>query len=255
MKVLSLFDGISCGRVAFEREGIPVERYVAYEIDEKAISVSKKNYPDIMHMGDVRNANFSDYKGFDIVIGGSPCQGFSYIGKKLDFADERSALFGEYVRALEIVRPAWFLYENTPMKKECSDVISRALGVHPIRINSALVSAQNRVRDYWTNIPVVFLPCDRRIFLQDILEYGTTKRAKSKTVRVGGVCSGWGDRHEWDMPNPDRVYTQTELERLQTLPDGYTDNLDYRSAAKAIGNGWTVDVIAYILSHIERKEM
>lgn len=172
MKVLSLFDGISCGMVALERAGIPVERYVAYEIDQNAIKISRKNYPQIEHCGDVTVADFTQYRGFDLVIGGSPCQGFSYAGKMLNFQDKRSKLFFEYVRALKEAQPKHFLLENVKMKTEWVEIISEQLGVKPIEINSATVSAQNRVRLYWTNIPGVTQPDDRGIKLDGILESG-----------------------------------------------------------------------------------
>lgn len=170
LKVLSLFDGISCGMIALERAGIPVERYVAYEIDKYAIQISEKNYPQIEHCGDVTKADFTQYKDFDLLIGGSPCQGFSFAGKQLNFNDERSKLFFEYVRALEEVEPKYFLLENTPMKKEYENIISDCLGVQPILINSSLVSAQNRKRLYWTNIQNVQQPKDKQILLEDIVE-------------------------------------------------------------------------------------
>lgn len=169
MKVLSLFDGISCGRVALERAGIPVEEYVAYEINQHSIAISHKNYPDIQQRGTVVGADFSQYRGFDLLIGGSPCQGFSFAGKQLNFNDERSKLFFEFERALHEVRPKYFLLENVRMKQEYADVISQRLGVQPIEINSALVSAQNRRRLYWTNIPNLSQPQDCHIFLKDIV--------------------------------------------------------------------------------------
>lgn len=179
MNVLSLFDGISCGMVALERAGIPVERYVAYEIEPNAIKVSKKNYPYIEHCGDVTKADFTQYKGFDFLIGGSPCQGFSFAGKQLNFNDPRSKLFFEYVRALNEAEPRYFLFENTPMKKEYIDVISHYLGFEPTMINSNLLSAQDRKRLYWvgkrtesgTYIKVdIPQPIDRGILLEDIVE-------------------------------------------------------------------------------------
>ena len=170
MKVLSLFDGISCGRVALERAGVPVEVYYASEIDKYAMQVSAKNYPDIIQIGDCTQVDFSEYIGkVDLIIGGSPCQGFSFAGKQLNFADPRSKLFFEFVRALREIKPKYFLLENVKMKKEFQDVISEQLGVQPIEINSALVSAQNRKRLYWTNIPNVTVPQDKGILLKDIV--------------------------------------------------------------------------------------
>lgn len=189
MKVLSLFDGISCGMVALERAGIPVERYVAYEIEPNAIKISKKNYPQIEHCGDVTTADFTKYRGFDVVIAGSPCQGFSIAGAKLNFEDSRSKLYFQFERALEEAQPKYFLLENVKMKKEWSNVITERLGVQGVSINSKLVSAQNRSRTYWTNIDFEALP-DLEITVQSILEFGEAKRKKSKTVRVGGAGSG-----------------------------------------------------------------
>ena len=311
LKVLSLFDGISCGMVALERAGIPVERYVAYEIDKYAIQVSKKNYPHIEHCGDVTTADFTQYEGFDLLIGGSPCQGFSFAGKQLNFKDERSKLFFEFVRALEEVKPRYFLLENTPMKKEYENVISECLGVEPILINSALVSAQNRKRLYWTNISNLQQPKDKEILLEDIVEkdalvdrekshaiiasigrtthreyflkkqgqmvysaimlsniYGGFKEKKprvhlqkSVTIRAG---QGGGhipslviDDKVKEIPIDDfkkiiRKVTPLECERLQTLPDNYTDaEISNTQRYKCIGNGWTVDVIAHILRNLK----
>lgn len=171
MNVLSLFDGISCGMVALERAGIPVERYVAYEIDPNAIKISRKNYPQIEHCGDVTTSDFLEYKGFDLLIGGSPCQDLSIANQKGEgLSGERSGLFWEYVRALEVIKPKYFLLENVAsMKKVYRDKITEILGVEPIMINSALVSAQQRKRLYWTNIKNVVQPEDKWIFLKDIL--------------------------------------------------------------------------------------
>ena len=249
MKVLSLFDGISCGRLALERAGIPVEKYYASEIDKYAIQIAQKNYPDTIQIGDVTQINFADYMDVDIVIGGSPCQGFSFAGKQLNFADPRSRLFFEFVRALKEIKPKYFLLENVKMKKEFQDIISKQLGVEPIEINSALVSAQNRKRLYWTNIPNLVLPTDRNIVLKNIVPDAVLE--KSKTIRTSGWCSKWGNKHCFDMPNPYRHFTITELELLQTLPINYTEGISLTQRRKAIGNGWTVDVIAHILKGIK----
>ena len=170
MKVLSLFDGISCGQVALERAGIKVDTYYASEIDKYAIQVTQKNYPNTIQLGDVTKIDGKKFAGIDLLIGGSPCQGFSFAGKQLNFIDPRSRLFFEFVRILEEAKPKYFLLENVKMKKEHQDVISRYLGVEPIEINSALVSAQNRVRLYWTNISGIEQPTDKHITLDDILE-------------------------------------------------------------------------------------
>lgn len=183
MNVLSLFDGMSCGQIALDQLGIPVDKYFAAEIDKHAIKVAKANYPDMVHLGDVRevrtkhgglhamNENgVGELYDIDLLIGGSPCQGFSFAGQQLNFDDPRSMLFFEYVRLLKALNPRYFLLENVKMKKESQDIISEYLGVEPIEINSNLVSAQNRKRLYWTNIPVDGLPEDKGIVLADILE-------------------------------------------------------------------------------------
>lgn len=169
IRVLSLFDGIGCGRVALERAGIKVDKYVAYEIDKNAINICKKNHSDVVQNGDVTKADFRLYKDFDLIIGGSPCQGFSIAGKQMNFNDPRSKLFFEFVRALKEVQPRYFLLENVKMKKEYENVITKHLGVNPILIDSSLVSAQNRKRLYWTNIPNVTMPKDKGIMLKDII--------------------------------------------------------------------------------------
>ena len=318
MKVLSLFDGISCGMVALERAGILVERYVAYEIEESAIKISAANYPQIEHRGDVTMADFSQYKGFDLLIGGSPCQDLSIANQKgRGLKGERSGLFWEYVKALDVIQPKYFLLENVAsMKKEDKQKITEILGVEPVMINSALVSAQQRKRLYWTNIENVTQPDDKKIFLKDILldesvipcalrtrkDYtGSYKRLEvkkdgkansitsirtdsmyCKPIRIGHFNSaGQGDRiypikgksvslsangggrgaktglYRIDLPDGDyvvRKLSPIECERLQTLPDGYTDGVSDTHRIKALGNGWTVDVIAHILSGISKEK-
>jgi len=179
MNVLSLFDGMSCGQIALEKLGIPVKNYFAAEIDKYAIKVAQANYPDMIHLGDVKNIKTIDTHlmdefdcghKIDLLIGGSPCQGFSFAGKQLNFDDPRSQLFFEYVRLLKALKPKYFLLENVKMKKESEQVITDYLGVEPVEINSNLVSAQNRKRLYWTNIPMNGLPKDKGIMLKDILE-------------------------------------------------------------------------------------
>ncbi len=250
--VVSLFDGIATGYLAAERAGLKIGRYYAYEIDKYAIKVAQKNYPDIIQLGSVIGADFSQLCGkVDILIGGSPCQNLSIAGDRTGLKGEKSKLFFEYVRALKEIKPKYFLLENNAsMTEENKTAITQYMGVEPVLINSAMFSAQSRKRLYWTNImipPIV----DKNIYLQDILEFGVTERQKSKTVRIGGWGSGWKDRHEWDMPNPYRRYTTVELERLQTLPDGYTDGIADNQRRKCIGNGWTTDVIAHILKGIK----
>ena len=188
MNVLSLFDGMSCGQIALKKLGIPVKNYFASEIDKFAIKVAKANFPDMIHLGDVQNVKTSGQHlldefdcghKIDLLIGGSPCQGFSFAGKQLNFDDPRSKLFFEYVRLLKDLKPKYFMLENVKMSKQSQQIITDYLGVEPIEINSNLVSAQNRRRLYWTNIPVDGLPEDKGIVLADILEDGYTDRDKS----------------------------------------------------------------------------
>lgn len=304
LTVLSLFDGIACGRVALERAGIPVKQYIASEIEPNAIKVAMSNYPNIEQIGDVVKINTKALPKIDLLIGGSPCQGFSASGKGLNFVDPRSRLFFEYVRILKEVRPRYFLLENVKMKKEWSAIISDYLGVEPIEINSSTVSAQNRTRLYWTNIPKVTQPEDRGIKLEDILEDVEWKqpgairgRRLNKGVIVGRRLNESGHRQDYDktipitqclevrrtntdksncittvdkdnvltpLPPgrysdafkeklPFRYYTTKEYCRLQTLPDDYLDMIPESQARKALGNGWTVDVIAHILSAIPEE--
>ena len=206
----------------------------------------------------MRNINFSEFTGeIDLLIGGSPCQDLSKAkGNREGLQGSRSGLFWKFAEAKEIIKPKYFLLENNHgMPDEAKQTITKTLGVEPILINSSLFSAQNRKRLYWTNIPFNKEIVDKNIHLQSILEYGTTERKKSKTVRVGGSGTKWGDRHEWDRPNPERVYTTIELERLQTLPDNYTAGISDTQRRKCIGNGWTVDVIAHILKGIFESEV
>lgn len=170
MNVLSLFDGISCGQIALNRAGIKYDNYYASEVDKHAIKVTQHNYPNTIQIGSVVNIKGSDLPTIDILCGGSPCQGFSFAGKQLNFDDPRSKLFFEFVRLMNECKPKYFLLENVVMKQEYQDVITNLLGVEPILINSNLVSAQNRERLYWTNIPNVTQPKDKNISLYDILE-------------------------------------------------------------------------------------
>lgn len=176
MNVLSLFDGISAGKIALERANIKVDNYYSSEIDKYAIQISNKNYPNIEQIGSITDWNNwnIDLSTIDLVIGGSPCQGFSFAGKQLNFQDPRSKLFFDYVNVLNHIKSlnpnVKFLLENVRMKQEYQDVISKYLGVSPIVINSAVLSGQNRVRYYWTNIKNIEQPSDLGIILSDILE-------------------------------------------------------------------------------------
>lgn len=343
MNVLSLFDGMSCGQIALERLGIKVDKYYASEIDKYAIQVAQKNYPNTIQLGDVRDWREWNLPKIDLLIGGSPCQGFSFAGKQLNFEDPRSKLFFEFVDVLKHVKPRYFLLENVKMKKESQDIISKYLGVEPIEINSSLVSAQNRVRLYWTNIPDIQQPEDKRIYWGDVREHGVeaesyyyTEKAldwicrhgyrKNKTLKVhsdqekmqmleashhkkyssqrffgildDGIDNGVQkqaiaamrgryidkDKKEtkqfiefrrdgksnslttvlkdnivvpfehYEKVLADnfayRYITPLECERLQTVPDGYTEGVSNTQRYKMLGNGWTVDVIAHIFSNL-----
>lgn len=285
MKVLSLFDGISCGMVALERAGIPVERYCAYEIEPNAIKISKKNYPQIEHCGDVTKADFTQYQGFDLLMGGSPCQSLSIVQSKTrQHLDGKSKLFFEYVRAFEEMKPKYFLFENVAsMNEESKKIISEYLGCEPTLIDSACFSAQTRPRYYWTNIPFEhILPPEFPEVLKDIMQdpaemdekyfynFPLTDVDMSKQVcaimqhknhemhkrvfnpafkchTLTAVCGGNQQKKVYDNGRA-RKLTPLEYERLQTLPDNYTDCVCDGARYKAIGNGWTVDVITHILS-------
>jgi site-specific DNA-cytosine methylase len=170
MNVLSLFDGMSCGQIALNRAGIKYDNYFASEIDKHAIRETQANFPNTIQLGDITKIKGSDLPKIDLVMGGSPCQGFSSAGKGLNFEDPRSKLFFEFVRLVKETNPTYFLLENVKMKKESEDIITEYMGVNPIEINSSLVSGQNRLRLYWTNIPNVKQPDDKNIHLSDILE-------------------------------------------------------------------------------------
>lgn len=187
MNVLSLFDGMSCGQIALNRIGIKPEKYYAAEIDKYAIKVTQANYPNTIQLGDVTKWREwdIDWSSIELLIGGSPCQGFSFAGKQLAFDDPRSKLFFVYVDILNHIRSVnpnvKFMLENVKMKKEYLAVISEQLGVRPVFINSALVSAQNRQRYYWANWEFG-LPEDKAIMLADVLECGVVDREKSYCI-------------------------------------------------------------------------
>ena len=267
MNICSLFDGFSGAQLALHKAGIPVTKYYASEVDEYAITVTQRNFPDTIQLGDVKDVagiNFCYHKNrvlvkddIDLLIGGSPCQGFSFASKDhLNFDDPRSSLFFEYVRLLKELKPKWFLLENVKMKMESEKVISDLLGVEPIEINSNLMSAQNRKRLYWTNIPTK-TPIDKGIFLKDIIENGYVDREKSCCIDAnyskGGNLKSYFEKSRRQLVFSDLTYTKyrklsvTECERLQTVPDGYTMGVSNTQRYKMLGNGFTVDVIAHIL--------
>lgn len=283
MNVLSLFDGISTGRLALEMAGVKVDRYMASEIERAPMEISAANWPDIVQLGDVKHIKAADLPKIDLVIGGSPCQGFSRAGRHLNFDDPRSALFFEFSRIVAELRGRnpglLFMLENVKMKKEWEAVITDTMRVQPLHINSSLVSAQNRPRTYWTNIPGVTPPEDRHIKLGDILEPNIdtggyiaengllfdpsiSQKARQlvtsengevrikQATRQGYIVAEDGDGINLAFPTSKtrrgrvikgksntldcaceaqvlkngivRRFTVTELERLQTLPDGYT---------------------------------
>jgi DNA (cytosine-5)-methyltransferase 3A len=336
MNVLSLFDGMSGGRQALERAGIEIENYFASEIDKYAIQVTMANYPDTIQLGSVTELDGYSLPKIDMLIGGSPCQSFSFAGKRkgmstkceteiltldqyLELKNEgfefegQSFLFWEYMRLLNEVKPKYFLLENVMMSEKWEKILTQAIGINPIMINSSLVSAQNRKRFYWTNIgaePDGFFgdlvckiqqPKDKKILLKDILEsevdekyflsykliagFGNKEEKKCNDIVVhnlqtrsadrpslknnknaGGsghlsksdgktYCLDTGNTQAVEIKNVNsriRRLTPTECERLQTVKGGYTNHVSDSQRYKMLGNGWTIDVIAYIFSHINK---
>lgn len=321
MRVLSLFNGMGCIWLALDKLGVKVIKRYSSEIDRYANTVNDANYPDTIQLGDIRGVKAKDLDPIDLLVGGSPCQGFSFAGKQLNFDDPRSALFFEFVRILKDAKKInpklLFLLENVRMKKEFAQVITDLLGVEPVIINSSLVSAQNRVRYYWTNIPSIEQPEDKKIFLKDIVESGVVdrdksycidanywegttieqyinkarrqivfeaiafteqrteeakrirreyrekygrdfspRRSKEMTVRTDGKMNcltatySMKEHTLLDEKINYRKLTPIECERLQTVPDNYTNHVSNTQRYKMLGNGWTVDVIAHILRDI-----
>lgn len=309
MKVLSLCDGMSCGRLALERCGFTVEEYYASEIKDIAIKVTLDNYPDTVEIGDVRNVSYKDGKlhtekgvfnvgNIDLVMFGSPCQTFSVAiptEHRIGFENkDKSGLFFECYRILQEVNPKYFLVENVrSMKNTDRDIISGYLGVQPIMIDSALVAPAMRKRYYWTNIPNVTQPEKKDVPLQSILTSGYTERNKARCLAVidsrpnttpikmfhryysSGFttvifkdrkhyldCCNYYNTHykgmaavdipvgETDVFDGVRYFNKIEMERCQTVPEGYTKCLTRNEAADVLGDGWTIDVVAHILSFI-----
>ena len=300
MRILSLFDGISCGRIALERNGIEVDKYYASEIDKYAIQVTQKNYPNTIQVGDVAKLSYEngileteytmqDVGRIDLVIGGSPCQSLSIVQSQTrQNLDGKSKLFYEYIRVLEETKPRYFLFENVAsMNNESKQVISSLLGVEPIFINSNCFVAQDRPRLYWTNIPVDMDGLqETSLCLNDILEkqvdekyfysceydfhgldksvcatlhmkgHDILKRVNSPYFKSHTLTTcGGGNTQKKVMDNGrPRKLTPLEYERLQGLPDNYTAAVSNTARYTAIGNGWTVDVIAHILSFIPKED-
>ena len=373
INVLSLFDGMSCGQQALDRLGIKVNKYYAAEIDKYAMQITQKNYPDTIQLGDVCGVVAKDLPKVDLLLAGSPCQGFSFAGKQLAFDDPRSMLFFEFIRLLRELKPKYFLLENVRMKKQYLDIITEQVSscytpdevddefvdmfgnvrIEPILINSALVSPQNRWRYYWTNAKGVTQPEDKGLVLRDALEdnhnenpvkdternrrhyknpddkslcmtatmykgagnngmtlvpmtkpdhvgtavdvnghdilkrvYSPDGKSPALTTMQGGhrqpkvVTGAWRGRYNKDgsttqkleLRKDDKTNTLTtvqkdnvvvdqemrwrkltplECERLQTVPDNYTEGVSNTQRYKMLGNGWTIDVISHILSNIK----
>jgi DNA (cytosine-5)-methyltransferase 3A len=289
MNILSLFDGMSCGQIALNRLGIKYTNYFASEIDTHAIKVTKHNYPDTKHLGSVIDVDGYSLPQIDILFGGSPCTSFSFAGKRngmttkdnikiltleqyLELKENgfefegQSYLFWEYVRLLKETKPKYFLLENVVMAKEWENIITNVLGVKPIFINSSLLSAQNRPRLYWTNIPDISIPEDKNILLESVLEnfdfpnepyienyrsnqainyrnkkFSTLRAKAGSRTRGIGICD---DNGYW------RKLLPIECERLQTVPENYTNVVSDNQRYTMLGNGWTVDVISHIFSFI-----
>lgn len=231
MKVLSVFDGISCGQVALNRCGIKVDEYYASEIDKYAIQVAQKNFPNTIQLGPVELVNKERLPKIDILIGGSPCQGFSFAGKQLNFEDPRSKLFFEFVRLKKELKPKYFFLENVKMKKEYQDIISELLGVEPVEVNSNLVSAQNRKRLYWTNIEGFVMPEDKGILLKDVVH---------ENYQGDGLKDNWA---EWIAKNGDFQFKK----KYSSLSPDKAITMTARQYASWNGNFWLEKLSEYIV--------
>jgi len=285
MNVLSLFDGMSCGQIALNKAGIRYNNYFASEIDKPSIKVTTHNYPKTIQLGDVTKWQDWNLPKIDLIIGGSPCQGFSRAGEKLNFADERSKLFFDFVDILKHYKPEYFLLENVKMKKEWEVIINNILGVEGVHINSSLVSAQKRERVYWSNIKNISNPKDKNIFISDIFDVNTRhneikihfpetiKRGKNyaqydQTLKGHGsqdqrffyfdgktncVTKSRSSIPKVEYKNKILIMNPEEVEKLQTVPVGYTGVETKQNRYSMLGNGWTVDIIAYIFSGMEAR--
>lgn len=264
---------MGCGQLALTRANISYDNYYASEIDKYAVIITKHHFPNTIHLGSVLNVKGSELPKIDLLIGGSPCKGFSVAGNGLNFNHPESKLFFEYVRILFELRikntTLLFLLENVKMKKEWEIRINKILGCRPIRLNSNLVSAQERNRLYWTNIPVNNAPKNKRQYLKDIIESGHTDRLKSFCIDAnyykGGSLKNYYEKSRRQLvfhqserrlmvkDGQHRMLTVKECCRLQTVPDDYFEGIVSNSQAyKMLGNGWTVDIIVHILNHIQK---
>ena len=283
MNVLSLFDGMSGGQLALNRAYIEYYNYYAAEIDVNSIKVTQHNYPNTIQLGDVKNVKGCDLPSIELLIAGSPCQSFSTLGDGTGF-NGKSGLFWEFIRILNEVKPRYFLLENVVMKKQWRDIISTELGVQPIKINSNLVSAQNRKRLYWTNIPNIIQPENKNIFIEDVLDkefddkYWLRKNNTDLLLKKVSIDNApkiacidvYNKKVKLDRKCPTltlphhnsirllqggriRKLTPNECERLQNVPVNYTNcGISDIHRYSMLGNGWTIDVIAHIFKNITK---
>lgn len=291
LNVVSYFDGMSCGQIALDRLDKKVDNYFAYEIDEKAIEVTQDNYPKTKQMGSVVSANFDLIpKNKDILlIGGSPCQGFSIAGKKLNFDDDRSKLFFEFVKAKETLKPKYFFLENVKMKDEIADAIDEIMGVKRQFVNSRCFTGHIRKRYYWTNLPFTKLP-ENDIKLKDIIDFeipfnkdlnfflnrtpyaptesydgiktinpkdnnGKQTWQRGRVYDVYGnmptICASLFDLNITENHKTYRKLTRNECEKAQGVPKDYTKAVSKNEAGKMLGNGWNVDTVMHFFKGIE----
>ena len=278
LNVLSLFDGMSCGQIALEKAKIKVNKYFASEIEKEAIKVTIKNYPNTLQVGSVLDVKASNLPKIDLLIGGSPCQDFSRANSVRDgLKGMKSMLFYEYIRLLEETKPTYYLLENVIMDDLGYNTISDLLGTEPVRLNGAKVSGALRDRLFWTNIgPESFdlfgnrkcaipQPKDKKISLNDVLEYGYSDKQKHTCLNTScgrdanqrymlhryattGMTTIIYTDEKMDESKGVRYCTQTELERLHNIPEGYTRNLNKAQAGNLIGDGWTVGIVEHIFS-------
>lgn len=287
MNILSVFDGMSCGQIALNNLGVKYGNYFASEICPYAIEVTQNNYPQTKQLGDVSKINGFNLPKIDLFFGGSPCQGFSLAGKQLNFEDERSKLLFEFIRLKKETTPQYFLLENVVMAQKYQDVISDLLECEPLLLNSNLVSAQNRERLYWTNIPfskpkksnlvigdILDLSANRKHFdMQKVKELAKTsnyyqfditgKGHKSQDQRAYFLTSKMGTLAKCRTDEKTKIWlngkiaylTINELERLQTVPDDYTAFVANTRRAEMLGNGWTVKLIEQFFCNLGKQPM
>jgi len=274
--VLSLFDGCSGLQQGLERANIPYSNYYASEIKPHAIKVTQCNFPGTIQLGDIERISGNNLPKIQLLAGGSPCKGISRLNQNQEgLKHDESRLFWEFVRLLEKIKPKYFLLENTHGNKKATNIITSVLGVEPISINSKLVSAQNRPRYYWTNISNISQPKDLGITTKDVFDYSGAIVADNRVKWLQGESGVRSVEKGYTKINPypksgcitanghkkwnenyllkDGIYRHLsilEIEKLQTVSPGFCDSLTYEEAYDVLGDGWTIDVIAHILSHI-----